>query len=438
MAVALNFSACYHEQQIPVIADFDYTVAEGSYTIPVELNITNKTSGADFYLWTFEGATPTSSDKKQPGTVRYALAGTYSVKLEAWNDMQRSMKEITVTLDSAVVLNFDVSVLVNDYAPATARITNNARGASSYQWIFEGGTPATSTSANPPDVVFATAGEHAVTLTVSNGRENYTTTKTVLVREQLQAAFVIVPSFEDDDYEAPLTASLVNNTTSGLHFTWKSSGGVITDHTSKDTQIYFASPGQYAITLTADNDKETQVVEQTITIKPNSNLYVMNDVKLGVSAAHAAIGCFYASPLRDVLPKDEVTLANGNKIDLAFYGINSTFGYCRFISPDSAAKFTFPEIPQATHTYFVNTQESTPLSMTTPNFDAMITDAPLQGMDIKINDTGTKFFTNASVPRVVLFETADGRKGAIKIKAFVADGSQSYVLVDIKVQKEKP
>ena len=32
-------------------------------------------------------------------------------------------------------------------------------------------------------------------------------------------------------------------------------------------------------------------------------------------------------------------------------------------------------------------------------------------------------------------KTEDGRKGAIKIKDFVANGTSSYILVDIKVQK---
>jgi hypothetical protein len=39
---------------------------------------------------------------------------------------------------------------------------------------------------------------------------------------------------------------------------------------------------------------------------------------------------------------------------------------------------------------------------------------------------------------MVLFETHDGRKGAIKIKAFVSEGIGSYIVADIKVQKLKP
>lgn len=47
--------SCYQEQEIPVTIDFDYTVTEGSFTVPVEITLSNNTTGADFYNWTMEG-----------------------------------------------------------------------------------------------------------------------------------------------------------------------------------------------------------------------------------------------------------------------------------------------------------------------------------------------------------------------------------------------
>lgn len=249
--------------------------------------------------------------------------------------------------------------------------------------------------------------------------------------------FEIVPSFEDEDYEAPLKASLSNKTISGLRYAWSSTGGIIANTSAENTEVYFSAPGDYTVTLTAENDKETQSVEHSISVKPNTNLFIMEDVKLGVSAAHATLGCFYSTTLRKVLTKDEVSADNGKLINLLFYGINSSFSYCRFISPDSAAKFTYPSIPQATHTYFINTVETTSISFTAAEFDAMVDDTPLNSIDIKSQETGISFFSSSIIPRIVLFETEDGRKGAIKIKSFIANGSQSYITVDIKVQKLK-
>lgn len=135
-----------------------------------------------------------------------------------------------------------------------------------------------------------------------------------------------------------------------------------------------------------------------------------------------------------MLTKDSVNTGNGKLVDFAFFAINSGFTYCRFLSPDSAAKYTFPAIPGATHTYIMNIQKG--ISLTEQEFNMMTDDAYLAARDIRANEGTDEFFTGAQGPRVVLFETADGRRGAILITAFVTDAKPAYILADIKVQKE--
>ena len=62
------------------------------------------------------------------------------------------------------------------YSNAKTTFTNASINATSYQWTFEGGSPATSTDANPV-VFFADAGAHNVTLIASNGTTS--TTKSI-------------------------------------------------------------------------------------------------------------------------------------------------------------------------------------------------------------------------------------------------------------------
>ncbi len=430
----LTAISCYEEQQILVVADFDYSVVNNSYTVPVQLAINNRTAGADFYTWTFEGATPASSKEKQPGTIAYDKAGTYTIRLEAWNDTQRDVKEITVVLDSAVNLAFSTAIQVNNFAPAVVSVQNTTRGASTYEWTFGGGEPATSTEANPGNINFTDPGDHTITLRVTNGRETFVTSQIVTLKPKLATDFAIVPSFEDEDYEAPLTAHLDNTTVSALRYQWTASGGVITNSTTQSPDIHFDQPGDYTITLHTENDKDAQDVSHTIHVKPNTNLYTMTGVKLGISSAHNTVGCFYSTTLRDVLTKDSVNTGNGKLVDFAFFAINSGFTYCRFLSPDSAAKYTFPAIPGATHTYIMNIQKG--ISLTEQEFNMMTDDAYLAARDIRANEGTDEFFTGAQGPRVVLFETADGRRGAILITAFVTDAKPAYILADIKVQKE--
>ena len=140
---------------------------------------------------------------------------------------------------------------------------------------------------------------------------------------------------------------------------------------------------------------------------------------------------------RKILLTNDTNLSNGNSIDLVFFGQNETFGNCAFISPDNVIGYGFDAIPNANTTYFVNRVEESSLTFTDNDFQTMSTDETLRSLDIRgAAQSEDAWFTNVFIPRLVLFETAGGIKGAIRIKAFVSEGSQSYILTDIKVQKQ--
>jgi PKD repeat protein len=432
----LHYS-CYKESRLLVNADFQATIEDDNYTAPVKVSFENNTTGADFYKWTFEGGEPAISTGKVPEKVTYSKAGTYKIVLEAWNDHERGTKEFTFVVDSAVTVSFEADVPINDFAPATVRITNTTRGASSFQWTFEGGEPSASAEQHPGDILFREAGEHTISLTVDNGRETFNYSKKIKLELPLSVDFDIEPSSDDYDYEAPFTASLSNRTISGLTFEWTAAGGTLADKNAENTKVVFQHPGTYTIVLKAGNGKETRTLEKQIIVKANSNLYTVKDVKFGIKPAVNTIGSFFSLDTRSIIQQDEVSAENGKNIHILFYGINATFEKCYFTSPDMASSAGFYSIPNATKTYFVNTLETSGLTFTGNTFEAMATDAPLKAIDIRSASNTATWFISNPVGRIVLFETADGRKGAIKVKAFVSEGIRSYVLADIKYQKEK-
>ncbi|MDR2808953.1 MAG: PKD domain-containing protein [Tannerellaceae bacterium] len=59
-------------------------------------------------------------------------------------------------------------------------LENNTRGAYGYQWLFEGGSPASSSEKNPGIVSFIEPGEHTITLEAWN--EGTRTSKSFPVR----------------------------------------------------------------------------------------------------------------------------------------------------------------------------------------------------------------------------------------------------------------
>jgi hypothetical protein len=124
-------------------------------------------------------------------------------------------------------------------------------------------------------------------------------------------------------------------------------------------------------------------------------------------------------------------------IDIAFFGLTPTYTFNRFISPDSAHYFTFSALTKPQTVYVINSQEKCSCNTTfsEADFDQLTTGGPLDALSIEPG-AGTKPFDGTTLPRIVLFRTKDNRKGAIKVKAFHSDGSQSYILTDIKIQKE--
>lgn len=437
LGLCLLLTSCFKEVGIPVTTDFIYTAKDSIYTVPANISFTNRTIGATHFKWTFEGGEPASSDYENPGTVVFRQAGDYTITLEAWNDDERQIKTHKIHLDSAVNITFDAKVLINDFSPVTVHLINNTIGASAYKWTFENGEPASATAQSPPDVTFTTPGTHKITLTVTNGGQEFTTEKIITVKPALTNDFTMEPSFDDEDEEAPLTAILESKAQNLLTRKWTATGGTIADDTAANTNIYFKDPGTYQVTLTAENGKESKTVTKTIVVKANTGLRTIRDVKLGINAAQSNIGALYSTRLRKVFRKGDDLSVAGKDIDIVFFGLNQGFSYNKFISPDSSSAYAFGSIPGATYTRYINSLEACGCSLvfTVADFDAMTDDAPLKNLTISSSAEGGVPFTNAVSPRIVLFRTADGRMGAIKVKSYVPDGTSSYIIVDIKVQK---
>ncbi|MBP2617878.1 PKD domain-containing protein [Chryseobacterium jejuense] len=436
VACAWMFNACAVEESIPVKADFSIKVVNNDFSVPVKVEITNKSTGADTYEWSFEGASVTSSAEKSPQPITYANPGVYKIKLKASNkDRNVDTKEIEVKADAAVIVDFDWQMQGSDISPVTLKMVNKSLGATQYLWEFESGNPATSNEENP-NVVFTTPGDHMIKLTVSNGLETYSIQKTVNVKPAMTIDFNWSVDAIDNDYQAPVLLHLNNLSTNASSYEWTIAGGVPAVSTQVSPDVTLPAAGTYTIILKSTNDKETKTLQKQVTVLPDANLLSFSDIQLGINSAHAAVGCFFSSELGKVIKQGEVNQINGSKIDFAFFGLNSTFLYNQFVAPDEVQNTGFIAIPNASHTKVINSQESVGVQLSPSGFDTLDSGNNFSSINVAETNAGKAPFNNSIVPRVVLFQTADGRKGAIKIKNFVTNGPNSYVVVDIKVQKQ--
>ena len=124
------------------------------------------------WQWSFPGGTPSSSTAQNPSNISYP-PGTHQVTLIVTS--QEGCRD-TITLP----LNIPSLTIVPDfnYAPTgscgsgLANFTDSsyAPGGSpmvSWNWSFPGGTPASSTSQNPTNIMFAPGGSYNITLIVT-------------------------------------------------------------------------------------------------------------------------------------------------------------------------------------------------------------------------------------------------------------------------------
>ncbi|UYW01816.1 PKD domain-containing protein [Flavobacterium agricola] len=434
--------SCYQESYVPAVAKFTTAFKNADESVPVYIVLTNLSERAETYLWEFEGGTPEQTTQKNPDEILYTQPGTYKIKLTVTNiDGETDSYEQSVVIKDAISINFTKEIIDSTYPPVTVKFTNLTQGEGlTYKWTFDGGQPSESTTFNPPAVVFPNPGAHVVTLAVFNGFETETKTDTIYVRDNIRTDFAWETAPTDYDYQAPVKLFLNNLSENAISYQWEFPGGTANSTTIAQPEVTYSQPGTYTITLHASNGKKVQSLQKQVTIQANTGIYVLENVKLGVNYAHNSntIGAFYSTKLRRSFTANEITSEIAPYIDLVYQGQSNAFTYNKFISPTQVAQYGFAPIPNATDTWFINSQDicNCGLDFTEADFDAMTTEAPLQNLNIPYSIAGQQQFNN-QLPRIVLFKTQDGRKGAIKIKQFVSTAlNESYLICDIKVQKQ--
>ena len=148
----LSLSSCLKETAIPIASSFEVTIAEDK-TSPVTVKLQNNSYGADEYEWTFEGGVPASSRDRAPESVTFTEAGEHKIRLRVWNAVEERISEQVIRVDSAMSIDFDYAIAINDIAPGVVSISNRSRGGSRYEWTFEGGEPSSSIRCVPSSVL---------------------------------------------------------------------------------------------------------------------------------------------------------------------------------------------------------------------------------------------------------------------------------------------
>ena len=131
------------------------------------------------WAWTFEGGTPASSGLQNP-IVTYPSSGIFNVTLTVTNNdgSNTSTKLDYITVKDPVLLpaaNFSASKTTISEGEAVTFSDLSSNNPTSWEWIFLGGTPSSSTLKNPT-VIYSNVNNFAVTLNVTNSAGSDTKT----------------------------------------------------------------------------------------------------------------------------------------------------------------------------------------------------------------------------------------------------------------------
>ena len=241
-------------------ANFNFSINNRTVTFQ------NTSSNASSYIWDFgNGNTGTSTNP----TVTYAADGTYNVILTAIGTCGQTFIIKEITISSAPTAGF-TSGPTTGCTPLTVQYTSTASAnATTFNWQFPGGIPATSTAQNPL-VVYQTSGTYSVIFTASNNVGSATATQTNYITANSAPVTGFTQSVNNS------TATFSNTTTNATTYSWNF-GDNTTSTNANPTRTYLTD-GTYTVVLSATNACGTTTFSRTVIIatQPSAGFTVAN------------------------------------------------------------------------------------------------------------------------------------------------------------------
>ncbi len=242
----LAFTDFITVNDVPV-SDFSFVIDEN------EVTFTNFSTGGDTYLWDLGDGN--SSTEENP-VHTYADDGDYVVILTVTNECGENMTTTTITISLLPIASFQTVGETADCATFSIEFeSTSTNNPDEFEWVFEGGSPATSTMANPT-VAYSEVGDFDVTLTVTNanGSNSITMPDFVSVFDEPISAFTYA--------ENELMVSFVDGSIGGDIYAWDFGDGNMSDEVNPVHE--YSAEGVYIVELTVTNQCGTNISTQTI------------------------------------------------------------------------------------------------------------------------------------------------------------------------------
>lgn len=180
--ITVNVNDCAGTLPTAIIAVSNETVCQGQSLI---FNSASTGTNISSSVWSFGSGTPGTAIGTGPHSVTFNTVGNFDVLLIVTDDFGSHDTTISIQVIPCSVPT--AAFAFSNSTPCSGdciTFTNNSSSVSTptYNWTFAGGTPSSSTSANPGQVCYTTPGTYTATLVVTNsfGTGSYSQNITVL------------------------------------------------------------------------------------------------------------------------------------------------------------------------------------------------------------------------------------------------------------------
>lgn len=234
----------------------------GNFTTPnISENLNTRMRVAMKFVGEFNDGTIDNDGPDPCGEFVYGEVEDYTVNIQA-----TVVQEVPVA-----AFNYNVAY---GQAPLTVNFTNQSSNANTFNWSFPGGSPNTSSLANP-SVVYNNPGVYSVFLTVTNaaGTDTHTMTNLVTVEAPVEPVFPPITDFTSSmvSPNVPLTIQFTDlSLNNPIEWNWTFPGGIPAASTAQNPVVVYNVPGVYDVILTASNEGGTdqQISYEHIVIEP--------------------------------------------------------------------------------------------------------------------------------------------------------------------------
>lgn len=230
---------------------------ESAFDFITEINVVNfdnLSTNYDSLVWEFGDGN--FSSEVTPIHL-YQQEGEFTVRLTTFNECGSSEMEQTIVISAPIDPGFTVETQ-SGCAPFTTQFFDTSEGIINQRfWIFEGGTPATSTEADPI-VTYTQPGNYSVTLIVRNAINEETLVET----EYINVENFPQASFEINYVPGSSTAFFVNTSENANSYEWSFGDGIMSNQQSPSYN--YPSDGLYTVTLIANSPCGVDSISQQL------------------------------------------------------------------------------------------------------------------------------------------------------------------------------